>query len=146
MEPSIEIQLDRISKVPFYLQILQQLRDRILSGALSEGTLLPPERALAAELGVNRSTVLSAYRELKKDGLVESRVGRGTTVLPQPVPSGPSGIPRPLRWRELFREEAGEMDSSIRDLLKVSFSKKAIPFSVGLPSPDLMPLERYREE
>ena len=37
------------------------------------------------------------------------------------------------------------MDSSIRDLLKVSVSKKSIPFSVGLPSPDLLPLEAYQE-
>lgn len=143
MQPSFEIQLDRMSKVPFYLQILQQIRDSILSGELSEGTLLPPERALAADLGVNRSTVLNAYRELKKDGLVESRVGRGTTILPRPM--GPSGVQRPLRWRELFSEEGSGIDSSIRDLLEQSMIKDAIPFSVGLPSPDLLPLDTYRE-
>jgi DNA-binding transcriptional MocR family regulator len=141
----MDIQLDRLSKIPFYLQILQQIRDRILSGALPEGTLLPPERSLASELGVNRSTILNAYRELKKDGLVEARVGRGTTVLPRPVPSGPKGVPRPLPWRELFREEPGDIGTPIRDLLEKSSAEDAIPFSVGLPSPDLLPLDTYRE-
>ena len=64
-------------------------------------------KALAQRLGVNRSTVLSAYRELKQDGLVESRVGHGTTVLPRPAGGLPAHPHRPFPWRQALRRLAG---------------------------------------
>src|SRR5258708_29656417 len=74
------IALDRSDGMPLYRQICQQLREAILSGELSEGTRLPTERALASELGVNRTTVMNAYNELASEGLIEGHVGRGTLV------------------------------------------------------------------
>src|SRR2546422_9512204 len=74
------IQLERTSGVPLYRQICQRLREAILSGELPEGVRLPTERALAGELGVNRTTVMNAYNELASEGLVEGHVGRGTLV------------------------------------------------------------------
>src|SRR2546425_5938893 len=74
------IQLERNSGVPLYQQICQKLREAILSGELAEGTRLPTERALANELGVNRTTVMNAYNELASEGLIEGHVGRGTLV------------------------------------------------------------------
>src|SRR5213079_3750427 len=74
------IALDRSSGLPLYRQICQRLREAILSGELSEGTRLPTERALASELGVNRTTVMNAYNELASEGLLEGHVGRGTLV------------------------------------------------------------------
>src|SRR5256884_2932187 len=74
------IALDRSSGMPLYRQICQRLREAILSGELSEGTRLPTERALANELGVNRTTVMNAYNELRSEGLIEGHVGRGTLV------------------------------------------------------------------
>src|SRR5712691_12488654 len=74
------IVLDRSSGMPLYRQICQRLREGILSGELSEGTRLPTERALASELGVNRTTVMNAYNELASEGLIEGHVGRGTLV------------------------------------------------------------------
>ena len=56
--------IDRKSVVPIYRQLYERLREQILTGALPEGTRLPPERALAGRLGVNRSTVVHGYREL----------------------------------------------------------------------------------
>ncbi len=74
------IQLDRNNSQPLYRQICESLREAILSGRLAEGTRLPTERALAQELGVNRTTVMNAYNELASEGLIEGHVGRGTTV------------------------------------------------------------------
>ncbi len=74
------ISLDRGSAVPLYRQICQSLREAILSGELAEGVRLPTERALASELGVNRTTVMNAYNELASEGLIEGHVGRGTLV------------------------------------------------------------------
>src|SRR5579859_5532790 len=74
------IALDRSSGMPLYRQICQRLREAILSGELAEGTRLPTERALAQELGVNRTTIMNAYNELASEGLIEGHVGRGTLV------------------------------------------------------------------
>src|SRR5579871_3708531 len=74
------IKLERNNGLPLYRQICQGLREAILSGQLAEGTRLPTERALANELGVNRTTVMNAYNELASEGLIEGHVGRGTLV------------------------------------------------------------------
>src|SRR5712691_11911425 len=74
------IALERGSGLPLYRQICQSLREAILSGELAEGVRLPTERALASELGVNRTTVMNAYNELASEGLIEGHVGRGTLV------------------------------------------------------------------
>src|SRR5690348_17888065 len=74
------IRLERQREMPLYKQISAGLREAILSGELAEGTRLPTERALANELGVNRTTVMNAYNELASEGLIEGHVGRGTLV------------------------------------------------------------------
>ncbi|MDQ1425440.1 MAG: hypothetical protein QOD72_2938 [Acidimicrobiaceae bacterium] len=61
-------------------RLAQTLRSRIASGLLGPGVLLPPERSLAAVLGVSRSTVVTALDELRGGGFVESRQGSGTRV------------------------------------------------------------------
>ena len=78
----MDIRIDRESAVPVYLQIRGGNRDLILSGRLPDGFRLPPERQLATALGVNRTTILSAYRELKADGLVEAFGGGAKLSLP----------------------------------------------------------------
>ncbi|HEV3156169.1 MAG TPA: PLP-dependent aminotransferase family protein [Candidatus Baltobacteraceae bacterium] len=76
----VATRIDRDSIVPIYQQIYEEMREAILSGALPEGTRLPPERGLAERLGVNRSTVVHAYRDLAADGLIEQKVGSGSRV------------------------------------------------------------------
>ncbi|HEY1976577.1 MAG TPA: PLP-dependent aminotransferase family protein [Candidatus Baltobacteraceae bacterium] len=76
-------ELDRDSIVPLYRQIYEHLREAILTGTLPESTRLPPERNMAEKLNVNRSTVVHAYRELVREGLIEQRVGSGSRVIPQ---------------------------------------------------------------
>src|SRR4051812_36671650 len=65
------------------------LRDAILAGRLAPGSRLPASRALAAQLGMRRNTVVGAYEQLLSDGLVETRVGAGTFVADH-VPNGPA--------------------------------------------------------
>lgn len=73
-------QPDRHSRQPLYEQIAADLQRRISNGEFPPGSLLPSERKLAERLGVNRSTVVAAYDELRSIGLVESRTGSGTRV------------------------------------------------------------------
>jgi DNA-binding transcriptional MocR family regulator len=151
------LRLDRDSRTPIYLQIRNQLCEMILDGTLSEGSRLPPERKMAAALGVNRSTVVNAYRELAADGLVEARVGRGTTVCRPPVvstaelpvgeaPGSEAAPPHLLVWGEYFvpRSE-GARDPLLRDLMALLTRADTISFAAGIPAPELYPLDDFRQ-
>jgi DNA-binding transcriptional MocR family regulator len=143
-EATVDIRIDRGSTVPIYLQICRGIREMILSGALPEGFRLPPERRLAESLGVNRSTVLSAYRELRADALVDSHVGRGTSVRTR-AHAPAAGTVEPLPWRQLVRPGMTEVqDPLLRDLLELAERPDVIPLSVGLPAPELLPLDTLR--
>lgn len=63
-----------------YEQIVQQVEDSILKGALKPGDQLPPERELAQQFGVSRTAVREAVKALREKGLVEAYPGRGTFV------------------------------------------------------------------
>jgi GntR family transcriptional regulator len=72
--------IDAASAVPIYYQVEEQLRDRIESGELPEGTRLPAERDIAAHLGISRMTLRQALTRLANDGLIAARRGGGTVV------------------------------------------------------------------
>jgi GntR family transcriptional regulator len=68
------------SGVPIYLQLMEQVKHAIETGALRPGEQLPGIRPLAEELVVNPNTVAKAYRELEHEGIVELRQGAGAFV------------------------------------------------------------------
>lgn len=65
---------------PPYLQIVEQVRHAAASGALRPGEAVPTIRALAERLEVNRNTVAKAYTELEREGIIETKTGRGSFV------------------------------------------------------------------
>jgi GntR family transcriptional regulator len=65
---------------PLYLQLMQQIRHAVESGALQHGDLLPGIRTLAEELVISPNTVVRAYSELEHEGLLELRQGAGAFV------------------------------------------------------------------
>ncbi len=72
--------IDPKSAVPIYLQITEQLRRSVAAGLLLPGDQLPSVRELAARLLVNPNTVAKVYRDLERDGLLETRRGQGTFI------------------------------------------------------------------
>lgn len=145
---SMHITIDRSSPLPVYLQIRNQIREMILSARLPVGFRLPPERRLAETLGVNRSTVVSAYRELEADALIRSHVGRGTVVHPWAPEGGLEAIPQvnPMPWHQLFREGvATSPDPLTRDLLEIAGRSDIISFAAGVAAPDLYPMDALRK-
>jgi GntR family transcriptional regulator len=68
------------SGVPIYLQLMEQVKHGIETGALRPGEQLPGIRPLAEELVINPNTVAKAYRELEHDGVIELRQGAGAFV------------------------------------------------------------------
>lgn len=162
----MQIKIDRESNLPIYLQITKQIRQSILDGELQPGDRLTPERRLAALLGVNRTTIVNAYRELAADGLVAGQVGRGTIVTyrpPESVPTPAAGSwpqlssyqpdsdngngrersrPSPLPWAQLLSSTTDiGIDPLLHDANTVSARPEVIRFTTGIPSPDLYPIE-----
>lgn len=84
--PDLHIQLDFGSDVPIYNQIVAQVQELVLTGALHPGDQLPTVRQLAAELRVNFNTVARAYRILDESRLISTQQGRGTYILGTPDP------------------------------------------------------------
>ena len=68
------------SGVPIYLQLMEQVKHSIETGALRPGEQLPGIRPLAEELVINPNTVAKAYRELEHEGVIELRQGAGAFV------------------------------------------------------------------
>jgi GntR family transcriptional regulator len=66
--------------VPIYLQLMEQVKHAIETGALRAGDQLPGIRPLAEELVINPNTVAKAYRELEHEGVIELRHGAGAFV------------------------------------------------------------------
>jgi GntR family transcriptional regulator len=124
----ISFRLDSRSVVPPYLQIVQQVRQALRMGLLDVGDKLPAVREVVAATAINPNTVLKAYRDLERAGLVEARAGHGTFVRrrpPGPPPGTHSRLGRSLgRWVRTARE-AGLDDESIESLLRVTLQATA---------------------
>ena len=76
----LDMKLDRHGKVPLYAQIRDSILTAVDSGALQPGARLPTVAGFAKELGVTQATILRAFEDLSKAGIVVSHVGRGTFI------------------------------------------------------------------
>jgi GntR family transcriptional regulator len=77
---SLAFSISPASDVPIFRQIMQQVQRAVAMGSLQVGDQVPPVRALAETLIVNPNTVARAYQELIREGMLESRSGRGVFV------------------------------------------------------------------
>ncbi len=112
--------LDTRSGVSPYLQLVHQVRQALRLGLLETGDQLPTVKEVVAVLAINPNTVLKAYRELEREGLVEARPGSGTFVtrtLADGSLAAHAGLRRELqRWLGRART-AGLDDESIEALV-----------------------------
>ena len=120
----IEFFLDDRSGVSPYLQVVHQVRQALRLGLLREGDQLPTVKDVVAGLAINPNTVLKAYRELEREGLVTPRPGVGTFVTRSQGTHMLASLP-PLR-RDLERwlaaaRAAGLDDESIEALFASTF-------------------------
>lgn len=127
--------INKESQVPIYIQIKNQISDMIIKGQLPSNFILPPERNLAKQLNVNRSTVVRAYMELKAEGYIQSKQGSGTIVLPRLGQDGfkENAYVPPLRWSQLeSRTFSLNKDATISKILSVFETGKIISFASGV--------------
>jgi GntR family transcriptional regulator len=120
----IEFLLDARSGVPLYLQVVQQVKRALRLGMLQPGDQLPTVREVVAAVAINPNTVLKAYRDLEREGLVASRPGQGTFVLRTLSGAPADALPRlrlDLRgWIDAARQ-AGLDEEGVLDLIMSTF-------------------------
>lgn len=80
--PFLSIPVDKHARHPIYMQICDGVRQRIINGHLPPGSSLPSSRNYAVELGVSRTSVVSAFEQLKAEGYLKARQGSGYFVTP----------------------------------------------------------------
>ena len=81
--PQVDIIISNSSGKPIYEQIVDQVKEQIMAGALAAGGALPSMRLLAKELRISVITTKRAYEELERDGFLENVPGKGCFVAPQ---------------------------------------------------------------
>lgn len=137
---SIERQFVRTER-PLYGHLVSLLESAIARGELPSGTRVPPERTLAQQLKISRTTVVSAYRELESRGLLRGYVGRGTFVCAAPEPEG-----TPFAWRGKIAAAAlRSSDSTLRDVVRNSADARLLSLAAGGPALDRFPNDAFLE-
>ena len=147
------IHLDRQSAEPLYVQIASYIRRLIDTDVLKLGVKLPATRELAADLGVDRATIVAAYDELVAQGLTTAHVGQGTFVAAQ--------VPRDIRarqdvsdgtlpleglnWQQSFSRVA-RLSAEWRapDFSSYQRQGETISFAGGMPDSSLFPIDAFR--
>lgn len=128
----IRPQLDAGSDVPLYRQLADYMRNLIESGGLRTGDRLPPTRELAAQIGLNRTTISAAYAALEAAGLIKGEVGRGSFV------SGlAANVPARIDWSAALTHAA-------RSQLRSSQNGIRIDFTSSRPAAALFPLAEFQ--
>jgi len=105
---AVPLRVDRRSKTPAYVQIVEQVRALTAAGSLKPGDQLPTVREMAGEAHINFNTVARAYRILDEAGLISTQHGRGTYAVARP----PSARARKARSQAL--------DLLVRDALEAA--------------------------
>ena len=114
---NLNIVINTGSATPIYKQLTDQVRLAVATGRLAVGDQLPSVRALAEELVVNPNTVARAYTDLAREGLLESRAGRGMFI---------------TRKRKMFTREEGRrrlgplLEGLIGEAMVMDFSQEEL--------------------
>jgi GntR family transcriptional regulator / MocR family aminotransferase len=119
---TLPITLDAADTAPLYQQIANRVRAMVAAGQLAPGARLPSARALAAQLGIARGTVDTAYELLAGEGAIQARGSAGTIVS-----------------RGLTRRTAMPEQRPMRFAQRVADDLAAKPFRMGLPALDAFP-------
>jgi len=130
----IRPQLDTGSDVPLYRQLAEYLRTLIESGELRAGDRLPPTRELAAQIGLNRTTISAAYASLESESLIKGEVGRGSFVSGLPAHAPPAGVD----WTAALTPAPAAQPRSSQNGIRIDFTSSR-------PAAALFPLGDFQD-
>src|SRR5579863_4622281 len=132
-------------RMPLYRWLYEELRSTILAGRLHPGARLPATRDLAAQYGISRPTIVTAFEQLRSEGYVEGKVGSGTYVsktLPDDLLQAP-----PAKSEAGTRRRGIPLSAYARRLqpLPRSESRQARAFRANQPALDVFPTELWAQ-
>lgn len=133
----MQFHIQRHTQRPLYVQLVEQIQERIRTGALPTGTRLPPIRQLASELGLTRLTVHNAYAELQADGWIESFVGRGSYVAERPgarAQMRPSAVLPPVPLLQ---------PGALGEIMELAQQRQIISFAQAAAAPETFPVREF---
>ena len=136
MAATLHLPVDRRLPAPIYRQVYHGLRGAILDGRLRPGQRIPSTRGLAADLGVSRLPVLSAYEQLLHEGYLVGRTGAGTYV----SDAVPDDLLRPATPG---RTAAAPRVTAVERPPTSAWHLPIVPFQGGLPALDLFPRAQW---
>jgi GntR family transcriptional regulator len=129
----IEFHLEPASGVPTYVQLVHQVRQALQLGLLEPGDRLPTAVQVVTSLAINPNTVLKAYRDLEREGLVRARPGLGTFVvgqLPRTDPAAQAKFRKSMAaWLRSARDaglSATEIDAIYQTAYRDSFGQEGV--------------------
>ena len=116
----MQIQVNQADGMPYYQQVVNQVKFLVASGRLEVEEKLPSVRKLAEQLMINPNTVARAYRELESEGVVQSRRGSGVFVANGSSPLSRKEKNRILNERlDALLTEAHQLDISLDVLINM---------------------------
>jgi len=113
----MEIIISNSNDSPIYEQIFTQIKEKIISGELASGELLPSIRSLAKDLRISVITTKRAYEELDRDGYISTTPGKGCFV---------AGVNRELLKEEILQKIENHLLNAISLAKKVNLSNQEI--------------------
>ena len=145
----LAIHLDRASTIPLYRQLIEEIRQGVLSGRLKPNQKLPSSRSLAKSLTISRSTVTQSYEQLESEGYLETRRSSGTYVCKQ-IPdewlrsTAIEPVTNNTIDKNLSLSQFGKNLTSI-GCLEVSEPDYEISFRYGNPAVEYFPIQQWRK-
>src|SRR5262245_15913054 len=148
------IHLDRGGSLPLYAQIVNYVRQLIETDVLKPGVKLPATRELAADLAVDRATIVAAYDELVAQGLATAHVGQGTFVAADASRAEPrrgdstetANSSGEINWQQcLSRAARINADWRPPDVSAYRANGETISFAGGMPDSSLFPIAAFRQ-
>ncbi len=134
----MEIKIYRNISTPIYMQLVSQIKGKIIVRELGRGDVLPSERALAERLGIHRNTVTRAYKELESMDMIESRQGYGYVVAGTDAEKAAEdsldelGRKGNVNWFSMIESEYALGQHKFDDIFSQAYDENICPFSIGM--------------
>ena len=143
----LDWKVDKSSGIPIYQQVGDFLRNKIVSGTIPPGSRLPSSRQLLTELGVSRTTIITAYSQLLADGYIVGQIGSGTYVAHDVVNRvDPSALPAlPPHPSDTDRGALSKRGRRYQDIRLNRFLMENVPFNVGMVRVDGRTSAQWRQ-
>ncbi|HYE68697.1 MAG TPA: GntR family transcriptional regulator, partial [Anaerovoracaceae bacterium] len=130
----MDIIINHHTQTPIYLQIVNQLKEMIIKGEITDGFVLPSERTMAKNLNVHRNTIIKAYTELKAEDFLASSQGKGYMVSYENGTSEETKKNEVISWPSLIKDEYLDLKITFDDLFTKSYTSNNISFAGGIAS------------